>query len=189
MLFSQVYQQIRESCFIIRQIQSLLAHYLLLEGIGMNNKAYPGNSNTVLLFVSTRKGGFIFRSDYMRREWDMSELMFKSWNVMDITFDPRDHRLHASVVHDIYGASTHYSDDLGNTWVQADQSPQFTHASKTGRPPGTPDEVKNQAETETKPEEVIKVWKIQPGTADEPDVLYAGVEPAALFKSTNRGAT
>ena len=34
---------------------------------------------------------------------------------------------------------------------------------------------------------MLKVWNIQPGRADEPDVLYAGVQPASLFKSTDRG--
>jgi hypothetical protein len=39
----------------------------------------------------------------------------------------------------------------------------------------------------TTPEQVVKVWNIEPGHADEPGVLYAGVQPAALFKSTDRG--
>jgi photosystem II stability/assembly factor-like uncharacterized protein len=155
----------------------------------MDSKILSQKSNTVALFVSTRKGGFIFSSDYTRKKWIISELFFKSWNVMNIAFDPRDRRLHAAVVHDVYGSSTHYSDDLGNSWVQAAQSPQFTYASKSGRPLGTPDEVKQIREIKIKPEEVIKVWKIQPGTTDEPEVLYAGVEPASLFKSSDRGDT
>ena len=33
------------------------------------------------------------------------------------------------------------------------------------------------------------MWNIEPGRADEPGVLYAGAQPASLFKSTDRGET
>src|SRR5579859_596735 len=141
----------------------------------------------VRILVGTRKGGFIFTSDKKRKKWDVSDVQFKGWNVMHIVMDPRDTRLHAAVTHFVFGATTHYSDDLGATWTQGPTPPRFTRPSKSGRPAGTPEEAFSGKPIPETPEEVLKVWNIEPGRADEPGVLYAGVQPAALFKSTDRG--
>ena len=144
----------------------------------------------VMVLVGTSKGGFIFESDAARKDWQMSDMLFKSWNVMHMQMDARDRRLHAAVNHFVYGPTTHYSDDLGRTWTQAPAVPALGRASKSGRPITTPQEAGQSAEGEdvqARPEKLIKVWNITPGRADEPGVLYAGVEPAALFKSTDHG--
>jgi hypothetical protein len=70
-------------------------------------------SKQVLVFVGTSKGGFIFSNDAKRRKWQMSDILFKSWNMMRMRLDPRDNRLHAAVSHFVYGPTTHYSDDFG----------------------------------------------------------------------------
>ncbi|MBI1255925.1 MAG: exo-alpha-sialidase [Chloroflexi bacterium] len=141
----------------------------------------------VNVLVGTRKGGFIFSSDADRQQWSVSDVMFKGWNVMHMVKDPRDGRLHAAVQHFVFGATTHYSDDLGQTWKQSPAPPRFTRPSASGRPGGTPEEAFSANGIPATPEEVLKVWNIEPGRADEPDVLYAGVQPASLFKSTDRG--
>jgi hypothetical protein len=144
----------------------------------------------VMVFVGTDKGGFIFNSDAERKHWQVSDIQFKSWGVMHMQLDPRDQRLHAAVHHVVYGPTTHYSDDFGRNWVQARQVPLIPRASKSGRPLGTPEEAGRSAEgeaVETQPEKLIKVWNVTPGRVEEPGVLYAGAEPAALFKSTDRG--
>lgn len=143
----------------------------------------------VMLFVGTRKGGFIFSGDRKRKDWKVSGPHFKGWGVMHMQLDPRDGRLHAAAEHAAYGPSTHYSDDFGKTWTQAKEAPAFAQPSEAGRPLGTPDEARDPEAAQDKPEKVIKVWNITPGRADEPGVLYAGIEPAALFKSTDRGET
>ncbi len=143
----------------------------------------------VLVWVGTRKGGFIFESNTDRQTWSIRGPYFKGWTVMHMMLDPRDRRLHAAVAHDVYGAGTHYSDDLGHNWTQARVSPAFTVASSAGRPVGTPAEARDPDQAQSKPETVIKVWNITPGRASEPRVLYAGVEPAALFVSTDAGET
>lgn len=146
----------------------------------------------VMVFVGTTKGGFIFTSDEKRKKWQMSDIQFKGWNVMHIQLDPRDQRLHAATSHFVYGPTTHYSDDLGNTWTQAKQSPMLARSSTSGRPASTMDEafVSEGGESiKEKPEKMIKVWNIKPGRASEPNVLYAGAQPASLFKSTDRGET
>ena len=143
----------------------------------------------VKVMVGTRKGGFIFTSDQDRKQWAVSDVLFKGWNMMHMTMDPRDSRLHMAASHFVFGATTHYSDDLGQTWTQAKVAPAFSRPSKSGRPGGTPEEAFSGGPLPTTPEQVLKVWNIEPGRADEPSVLYAGVQPATLFKSTDRGET
>jgi hypothetical protein len=146
----------------------------------------------VMVFVGTSKGGFIFTSDAKRKDWQRSDIQFKSWNVMHMQLDPRDQRLHAATTHFVYGPTTHYSDDFGKTWTQAKQVPVITRPSKTGRPASTVDEAFRSEGGESikeKPEKMIKVWNIKPGRADEPNVLYAGAQPASLFISNDRGET
>jgi hypothetical protein len=142
----------------------------------------------VRVLVGTRKGAFIFSADRDRKNWSSSELLFKGWNVMHMVMDPRDQRLHAAVTHFVFGAVTQYSDDLGKTWKQCKTPPVFSRPSASGRPGGTPEEAFADG-IPTTPESVLKVWNIEPGRPEEPDVLYAGVQPAALFKSTDRGDT
>lgn len=143
----------------------------------------------VVVMVGTRKGGFIFSSDAQREKWTLSGPHFKGWAVMHMMADPRSGRFHAALHHEAYGSSTHYSDDFGKTWTQAKIAPAFAAAAAAGRPIGTPDEAREPETAQAKPETVLKVWHITPGRVSEPDVLYAGVEPAALFKSTDNGET
>jgi hypothetical protein len=147
------------------------------------------NNSKAMVMIGTPKGGFIFTSDRDRKQWTKSDMMFKGWNVMHMQMDPRDQRLYASVSHFVYGPTIQYSDDLGRTWTQAKQSPAFTRPSTSPRPHGTVEEAFSGRPAPDTLEEVIKVWNIAPGRADEPGVLYAGVQPAALFKSTDRGET
>src|SRR5512143_3708294 len=120
-------------------------------------------SAKVHVLVGTSKGGFIFTSDPDRKIGDVSDIQFKSWNVMHIQMDPRDRRLHAAVDHFVYGPTTHYSDDFGKTWTQAKQVPAITRPSKSGRPASTVDEAfRSEAGENIKatPEKLIKVWNI-----------------------------
>lgn len=142
----------------------------------------------VRVLVGTRKGAFIFSSDPARKQWSVSDILFKGWNVMHMVMDPRDGRLHAALSHFVFGATTQYSDDLGQTWKQSPVLPRFSRPSVSGRPGGTPEEAFSGGVPDT-PEQVLQVWNIEPGRADEPGVLYAGAQPASLFKSTDRGET
>jgi len=149
-------------------------------------------STNVKVFVGTRKGGFVFSSDKARKKWQVGDIQFKSWNVMHMQLDPRDQRLHAATSHYVYGPTTHFSDDLGKTWTQARQVPVISRPSKSGRPAGTIDEAARAEEGESVkdiPEKMIKVWNIKPGRPTEPNVLYAGAQPASLFVSKDRGET
>lgn len=143
----------------------------------------------ILVLIGTRKGGFILSSDVNRKKWEIKGPVFKGWNVMHLAYDPRDQRLHAAVVHDVYGPSTHYSDDFGESWTQGKKAPIFFRPSKSSRPLGTPEEAKSPEEAKEQIEKVLKVWHIRPAGMDKPGILYAGVEPAALFISLDRGET
>jgi hypothetical protein len=145
-----------------------------------------GNSK-VMVLVGTRKGGFIFSSDKKRKKWEMSDVLFKGWGMMHMMMDPRDRRMHTSLTHFVYGPTTQYSDDLGVTWTQAATVPALSRPSKSGRPAGTVEEAFSSDGIPDKPEELIKTWNITPGRVEEPTVLYAGAQPASLFKSTDRG--
>jgi len=155
--------------------------------MGGNN--LTSSNNKVLVLVGTRKGAFIFSSDRDRKEWLVSDLIFKSLNVMHMTLDSCDRKLHAAVVHEVYGPSTHYSNDTGATWVQAAQVPAFSRPSRSGRALGTQDEARDENTARTTPEKVLKDWDITLGGDSEPGVLYVGIEPGALFKSYDRGQT
>lgn len=149
-------------------------------------------SKKVMIFVGTNKGGFIFSSDASRKKWQTSDIHFKSWNVMHMQLDARDQRLHAAASHFVYGPTTHYSDDFGKTWTQSQQAPVISRPSKSGRPASTVDEAFRSEAGENikdKAESMIKVWNIKPGRANEPNVLYAGAQPASLFISRDRGET
>jgi hypothetical protein len=155
-----------------------------------NQEVYTmGNQSKVMVMVGTRKGGFIFTSDRERKKWSTSEMLFKGWNMMHMMMDARDQRLHASLSHFVYGPTTHYSDDLGQSWTQAAVVPAFSRPSLSPRPFGTPDEAFSGRPVPDSMEKVIQVWNITPGRAEEPGVLYAGIQPAALFKSADRGET
>jgi photosystem II stability/assembly factor-like uncharacterized protein len=147
-------------------------------------------SKKVRVFVGTQKGGFIFESNEKRKRWKVGDVQFKGWNVMHIQMDPRDQRLHAATSHFVYGPTTHYSDDLAKNWIQAKQVPILSRPSKSGRPSGTVEEAFQSEGGESvkdKPEKMIKVWNIKPGRESEPNVLYAGAQPASLFVSRDRG--
>jgi hypothetical protein len=149
-------------------------------------------SKKVMVLVGTSKGGFIFSSNAKRKKWQASDIHFKSWNVMHMQMDPRDQRLHTAASHFVYGPTTHYSDDFGKTWTQAKQVPVISRPSKSGRPSSTVDEEFRSASGENvkdNPEKMIKVWNITPGRASEPNVLYAGAQPATLFISRDCGET
>ncbi|MDQ2691787.1 MAG: hypothetical protein M3Y68_07145, partial [Chloroflexota bacterium] len=122
-------------------------------------------SKKVLVFVGTQKGGFIFESNEKRKKWNVSDIHFKSWNVMHIQMDPRDQRLHAATSHFVYGPTTHYSDDLGKTWTQAKEVPVLSRASRSGRPASTVEEAfrsEGGQSIQEQPEKMIKVWNIKP---------------------------
>ncbi|MEU3602353.1 exo-alpha-sialidase [Streptomyces sp. NPDC006798] len=121
----------------------------------------------VLLVVGTRKG--LFTGSRRGGRWELSGPHFPAQAVYAAAIDTRGPvpRLLAGCDSPHWGPSVFHSDDLGASWVEPDRPavafPQDTGAS------------------------LERVWQLHPATGGDPSVVYAGTEPAALFRSADRG--
>jgi photosystem II stability/assembly factor-like uncharacterized protein len=131
----------------------------------------------VRVLVGTRKGAFVMTSDGKRNEWDISGPHFAGWEIYHIKGSPADpQRLYASQCSGWSGQVIQRSDDGGVTWKPAGN--EFAYDGTPGTHQwydGTPH-----------PWEFERVWHLEP-SLDDPDTLYAGVEDAGLFRSTDGG--
>jgi serine/threonine protein kinase/photosystem II stability/assembly factor-like uncharacterized protein len=123
-----------------------------------------------LLFVGTTKGAFILRSNSRRANWDVGGPYFHGNSINSIVYDGRNgrHRLWVSTS-SFWGTFLRSSDDFGKSWTNPREA-QIKFPAESGA------SLKN-------------VWQISLGRPDEPDRLYCGVEPAALFQSDDAGDT
>jgi photosystem II stability/assembly factor-like uncharacterized protein len=133
----------------------------------------------VRVLVGTRKGAFILTSDEKREKWDVSEPQFPGWEMFHLKGSPADpNRIYASQSSGWFGQTIQRSDDGGKTWEPVGN--EFIYDGV----PGT-----HQWYDGTQhPWEFTRVWHLEPSLTD-PDTIYAGVEDAALFKSTDGGKT
>jgi photosystem II stability/assembly factor-like uncharacterized protein len=131
----------------------------------------------VRVLVGTRKGAFILTSDGKREKWDVSGPFFAGWQIYHLKGSPADpNRIYASQTSDWFGQTMQRSGDGGKTWEAVGN--KFTYEGVPGTHQwydGTPH-----------PWEFKRVWHVEPSTTD-PDTVYAGIEDAALFKSTDGG--
>lgn len=135
--------------------------------------------SSVRVLAGTRKGAFILTSDAKRENWEVSGPHFAGWEIYHVKGSPVDpNRLFASQSSSWSGQVIQRSDDGGETWTPVGN--QFTYDGIPGTHQwydGTPH-----------PWEFKRVWHLEPSLTD-PDTVYAGVEDAALFKSTDAGQT
>jgi photosystem II stability/assembly factor-like uncharacterized protein len=149
------------------------------------------NSGDVLLLAGTMKGAFVLRSNKQRQQWDVGGPYFPGRAIYALTYDDRNgrQRLWAAVNSSYWGSYLSSSDDFGKTWTEPEtygvKFPQSEPA------PAAPMQDANPATNAAANADlsVKQIWQVALGHPDEPDTLYAGVEPAALFKSTDAGAT
>jgi photosystem II stability/assembly factor-like uncharacterized protein len=131
----------------------------------------------VRVLVGTRKGAFILESDDKRETWTTTGPHFGGWEIYHINGSPADpNRLYASQSSSWFGQMIQRSDDGGQTWEPVDN--KFVYAGVPGTHQwydGTPH-----------PWEFKRVWHLEP-SLDDPDTVYAGVEDAAIFKTTDGG--
>jgi photosystem II stability/assembly factor-like uncharacterized protein len=133
----------------------------------------------VRLLVGTRKGAFILTADAKRERWDVTGPHFGGWEIYHLKGSPVDpDRIFASQTSGWFGQIVQRSDDGGRSW-----NPVGNDFSYDGVP-GTHQWYDGTAH----PWEFARVWHFEPSLTD-PDALYAGVEDAALFLSTDGGAT
>jgi photosystem II stability/assembly factor-like uncharacterized protein len=128
----------------------------------------PQPGDTVLL-VGTAKGAFLLTSNAERAEWQIDGPHFPGESVYALAYDARGGRRRtlAATRSFHWGSGIRTSDDFGATWSSPErQNVRFPEESGLA---------------------LVQVWQIAPGRADEPDRLWAGVEPAALFESQDGG--
>ncbi len=133
----------------------------------------------VRVLVGTRKGAFILTSDEKRKRWHISDPYFGGWEIYHVKGSPVDpNRLYASQSSSWFGQVIHCSADGGKTWDPVGN--EFAYDGVPGTHQwydGTPH-----------PWQFARVWHLEPSLTD-PDTIYAGVEDAALFRSTDGGHT
>lgn len=120
----------------------------------------------MILLVGTRKGAFIFTSDKARKRWKPSGPYLKGNEIYNVAYDRRDGTIFASVSSGHWGPTVARSKNQGADWKVSKSPPKFPKKSGLS---------------------VTRVWQIAPGFEDEPGVIYAGVEPACLFRSEDGG--
>ncbi|PYJ30500.1 MAG: hypothetical protein DME89_00195 [Verrucomicrobia bacterium] len=123
----------------------------------------------VLLLVGTNKGAFFLRSSRDRLRWDVAGPYFHGQGIYAMAYDGRNgrHRLWVSANNVMWGAFLRSSDDFGRIWTNPlEASIRFPAESGAS---------------------LRNIWQICLGRNDEPEKLYCGVEPAALFESGNEG--
>ena len=135
--------------------------------------------STVRVLVGTRKGAFILTSDEARQKWHVDGPHFGGWQIYHLKASPVDpNRIYASQADDWFGQVMHRSDDGGQTWTTVGN--EFPYDGVPGTHQwydGTPH-----------PWEFKRVWHLEPSLTER-DVVYAGVEDAALFRSEDGGQT
>jgi photosystem II stability/assembly factor-like uncharacterized protein len=151
----------------------------------------------VRVLVGTRKGAFILTSDGKRKQWEVSGPHFAGWEIYHLKASPVDpNRIYASQSSAWFGQVIQRSSDGGKTWEtpgnELTKTPEgmpgvsnrfvYDTSSENGKPLTT-----HQWYDGTQhPWEFKRVWHLEPSLTD-PETVYAGVEDAALFRSTNDG--
>ncbi len=118
----------------------------------------------VLVLLGTKKGAFILESDASRRSWELSGPFCETWPLNHVIADPSTNTIYATGGNEWFGPAVWKSTDLGKTWIHFSQGLAYAEG-----------------------EQPIKAgWSLAPA---ENGVLYAGVEPAGLFRSNDGGRT
>jgi len=130
------------------------------------HRAYA--QGTVLILVGTKRGLF-FLTSQDREKWNVEATTLKGRRIYHAILDQRDGcRLFAAENGDFFGSFLRYSDDFGQTWQEPEHGIQFSPDSD---------------------QKLVNIWVIEPGRPSEPGTVYAGVDPASLWISSDGGKT
>jgi len=120
-------------------------------------------SARTLLLVGTKKGVFIAESSDGRKSWALRGPFCETWPINHVIGDPKTGAIYAGGGNEWFGPAVWKSTDLGKTWTHSSEGLRY----EEGKEP------------------VKAVWSLMAAE----DALYAGVQPAGLFRSTDGGAT
>ena len=120
-------------------------------------------SRGAVLLVGTRKGAFILDGDAARRSWSIRGPFCEGFSIHDVSLDPSDGAILAGGGSPWFGPAVWRSGDLGATWTHSSAGLTYGDAG--------PD--------------LTRVWNVTAAAG----ALYAGVEPAGLFRSDDGGRT
>lgn len=116
----------------------------------------------VLVLVGTRRGAFIFESSPSRAEWKVrGPLAHSGWSFSHLHYDPHTGTLYAAGHDNWYGAAVWRSQDLGQSWQLSSEGITYGDDGPS----------------------VKAIWQIHAGHG----TLYAGIDPAGLFRSDDGG--
>lgn len=133
--------------------------------------------STVRVLAGTRKGAFILTSDERRQDWKVSEPLFPGWEMYHLKGSPvNPNRIYASQSSGWFGQLIQRSDDGGATWEPVGN--EFAYKGDVG--------THLMYDGTQHPWEFKRVWHLEPSLTD-PDTVYAGVEDAGIFRSTDGG--
>jgi len=118
-----------------------------------------------LLLVGTKKGAFILESDGARERWDIRGPFAEGWGVHDMSVDPASGAILAGAANPWFGAAVWQSPDLGQTWTHSSEG--LTYGDDEGAP------------------RIKAIWNVIGANG----ALFAGVQPAGLFRSDDAGVT
>jgi photosystem II stability/assembly factor-like uncharacterized protein len=131
----------------------------------------------VRLLVGTRKGAFILSADGKRENWQVEGPHFAGWELFHLKGSPVDpQRIYASQTSGWFGQMIQRSNDGGKTWEAVGNEFKYE---------GTPGTHQWYDGTQH-PWEFKRIWHLEPSLTD-PDLVYAGAEDAALFRSSDGG--
>jgi len=154
----------------------------------------------VRVLVGTHKGAFILTSDGKRQSWEVSGPHFAGWEIYHMKGSPADpNRIYASQTSGWFGQIIQRSSDGGKTWetpggglqtapggMPSGESNKFLYDTSTDT--GKPLTTHQWYDGTQHPWEFKRVWHLEPSLTD-PDTVYAGVEDAAMFRSTDGGTS
>ena len=123
-------------------------------------------AKAVYLYVGTRKGAFVFRSDLRRRKWTLENPLFRGWEVNHFMRDQRTGWLWAGMNTSWWGNDLQVSTDNGRRWQKRMDGLGFLPERKLN---------------------LNRIWRIVPDRLSRPETLWCGVDPGALFRTDNGG--
>lgn len=155
----------------------------------------------VRILAGTKKGAFMITSDGKRKRWDIDGPHFGGWEIYHMKSSSVDSdRLYVSQTSGWFGQIIQRSDDGGKSWHQPGTMPGEPATTPDGTPKGESNNFSYDTSAKTgkpltthqwydgtqHPWEFKRVWHLEP-SLDDPNTVYAGVEDAALFRTTDGG--